>query len=168
MKKYITILLLVLLIVIATLTFIKFSNKKKSDVWKVDVTEFNIAGRARCVLDNSVSIGNNEKELENGYYDLKLTYESGQVEVNLNKLWCENYDDNYIEDEYLAKICRELVRVIKIDNIDKESEYLFFKYIKENFNNVKQEKTAEDIQIKEYNIHLGSDEGMCKLVIKRS
>lgn len=167
MKKYLKIIFVIVVLSIIIATIIKFT--KKEDVVKIksiDISDFYIENRERCLLENSVLIGNNTKELENGYYDLKITYEQDVLKVNLNKLWYENYGEDYIDNEYLAKICREIVRVADINNKDKEAEYILFKHIKENFNNVKQGESVENIKIQGCNIHLENEDGMCRLEIK--
>lgn len=141
------------------------TTKSEDDV--VKITEFNIEDRSTLVKDGKIYVGNNVKELENEFYDIKIMNIEDGVEVYLNKLWYETYGDDYIQDEYLAKICRELSGKCSISNGTEEFEYLLYKYIKDNYLKARKEETIQEIKVDDLTLNMKlTEENIVKLIIR--
>lgn len=168
--SHIIICIIVILIIVAFLIFSKNGKNNETKaiaVNNIQITSFNIENRTSHIKDNVIYVGNNIKEIENGFYDLKIINNDG-VEIYLNKLWYENYDNDYIQDEYLAKICREIVNRLNIDCNKEELEYTLYKYIKDNYLNTREGKTVSKLSLEDLEISLVLSESIPKLEIKRS
>ena len=165
MKKVIIVLSFIVMLILLLFVGFRIKMNNKQEDFKFDISTFNINKRAKLVCENEVLIGNNEKELENNFFDIKLITQDKSLVIYLNKLWYTSYGTDYIQDDYLAEICREISKTLAIENI--EHEYTLFKLLKENFNKVKQEKFEKNIQIEQFEIYLSNFDGMCKLEIKR-
>lgn len=158
---------LVILSVCICFKGIKGKENVDKNKFEIDIAEFNLKKRTKLVLEDEVLIGNNLKELQNNFYDIKLQNNKDGVYIYLNKLWYLEYDETYIEDEYLANICREIVRLMDEIEEKEEMEYRLYKYIKENFEKVKKGGEAESFTYNKLNISSSCIDGECVLKIKR-
>ena len=130
------------------------------------VNDFNIDGRVTFQLDNNIYIGNNLKELENGFYDIRLQNIDSGICVYLNKLWYENYGKDYIQDDYLAQICRELTSKVNIQNNKEEFEYMLYKYIKDNYTKVRNNENIEKVITEDISMEFELEDNIVKLIIR--
>ncbi|MBQ8043651.1 MAG: hypothetical protein IJ272_05825 [Clostridia bacterium] len=170
MKKVI----IIILAIVVTLGLILYFVSPKSDKAETEVEDknflqiidFSIEGRISLKLDNAIYVGNNLKELENKFYDIKIQNTESGVAVYLNKLWYENYGEDYIQDEYLARICRELSNRLNMQNNTEQFEYVLYKYIKDNYIKVRQNETVEEILTDKVNLKLELEEDVVKLIIR--
>lgn len=169
MKKTIIILIsITVFCLILLFTFFKIfsiKNINKQNKLDVDISTFNIKNRTKLMCENDLLIGNNIKELENNFFDIKLTIEEKSLVIYLNKLWYSSYDKDYIQSDYLAQICRQISKSLNVSNI--EYEYTLYKLIKENFSKVKHGKVKKNVQDEQFEMYLSHFDGMCKLEIKR-
>lgn len=82
-----------------------------------------INNRYVLLEENSISIGKNKKEIENGYLDIKLSIEKEFPKIQINKLFkefnSENYDEEniYVDTEYVKDIV-EFINLIYGFNMD--------------------------------------------------
>ena len=170
MKKVIIITLAMVIILGLVLYFVpQSSNKAELAVENntvIQITDFNIEGRKSLKIDNIIYVGNNLKELKNNFYDIKIQSTESDVVVYLNKLWYENYGEDYIQDEYLAKICRELSSRLNMQNDTEQFEYVLYKYIKDNYIKVRQNETVEEILTDKLNLKLELRDDVVKLIIR--
>lgn len=144
----------------------KESNKDNTNLSFIDLQEFNLKEREKLFVNDELLIGENIKQLENGYYDFKIATDNNQVIITLNKLWYEEYGTDYIQDEYLAKICREIIRVLNYTSDDAELEYQLYKYIKDNYLSVRQGKEASKLEIERVSIYAKEISSECIVYIK--
>ena len=145
------------------------TNKEQvAEVASMKITQFNIDGRAILKQSDNIYVGNNIKELENNFYDIKITNTKEGVVIYLNKLWYEDYGLDYIQDEYLARICRELSLRLDVEADSQQFEYLLYKYIKDNYMKVRQNENVEIIMTDKLTLNLELEDNIVKLVIKRS
>jgi len=142
------------------------NEKTKQNV--LEITEFNIENRVCLKQDEDIYVGNSLKELENGFCDIKIQNTTDGIIVHLNKLWYATYGDDYIQDEYLAKICREIIYRINIQNESEQFEYILYKYIKDNYMKVRKGERVEEILTDKINLKLELQEGIIKLNIRSS
>lgn len=173
MKKpvIITIITVILLVCTMLIHYFVFVNNRANEDVKVDseiqITEFNVQGRVTLKTDNSIYIGNNLKELENNFYDVKIINTKSGVAVYLNKLWYENYGEDYIQDEYLAKICRELSGKLNQSNETEQFEYILYKYIKDNYVKIRKNESVEKMMTDTFNMSFCLENNVVKLKIQR-
>ncbi len=66
-----------------------------------------------CVeLFNEFYIGNNEKELQNGYYDFKVSNTQNEVTIKINKLWYNKFNETLYEQEYVQLLCEYISKIV--------------------------------------------------------
>ena len=132
----------------------------------LSVNNFNIDGRTVFKLGNNIYIGNNLKELENGFYDIRLQNIDSGICVYLNKLWYENYGKDYIQDDYLARICRELCSKLNVQNNTEEFEYMLYKYVKDNYTKVRNNEEVEKVITEDISMEFELEDNIVKLIIR--
>lgn len=168
MKKMVIIASLILLVLVLCLIIYKINNKQqdiKFNNEKLQITNFNISNRVTLIVDDAIYVGNNQKELENNFYDIKILNTANGVALYLNKLWYETYGDDYIQDEYLARICRELVTRLNVEGDAEQLEYLLYKYVKDNYIKVRQNEEVEDIITDNIKLKFELEDSIVKLII---
>ena len=148
MKKWIVIIA-ILVSLLAVVIIVSNNVNEESNIQNIDyilkISDFHIKDRASLKKPHEISVGNNIKELENGYYDFKINNVNDQIDIYLNKLWYEEHDKDYIQDEYLANICREIDK--QLNTGEQEFEYFLYKYIKDNYAKVKEGIAVERISL---------------------
>lgn len=143
----------------------KEEKGKDMDLKQVQITNFSIQDRVVIKKNNAIYVGNNQKELENDFYDIKIENKQEGIVVYLNKLWYESYGHDYIQDEYLARICRELSYRLNMESKEEQFEYVLYKYIKDNYMKVRQNEQVEKIMTDSLNLEFKLEESIVKLVI---
>lgn len=172
-KMQLIVIISIILICISFLLCIsiKRNNYKEMDKSKnietTNLNAFEIKDRLKLSKNNTIYIGENLKELENGFYDIKISTLDTGIKVTLNKLWRYKVNDEYIEDEYLIEIVDEIVELIKINNIKEDVGYELYKYIKQNFLKVKNKEKVSNLELEEFYISSESIEGECVIYIER-
>lgn len=136
-----------------------------SDSNNLQITQFNVDGRVTLKKDDAIYVGNNLKELENNFYDIKIVNTKDGIVIYLNKLWYETYGLDYIQNEYLARICRELSDRLNVENSSEQFEYLLYKYIKDNYVKVRQNEQVERITTDKLSLKLELEDSVVKLII---
>lgn len=119
-KKIIIVVIVAILIIFCVI--LRFSKDKKInniDYFKKNkVASFNISDRYILENENEISIGKNKNELENGYYDIKISVDDC-INIDINKLF-KDFDNNVLYDElYVNEV---------IDYIDKSTNLNLNKY----------------------------------------
>ena len=142
--------------------------QEASSLNSFQITDFNIQNRTVLKKDNIICVGNNAKELENNFCDIKIQNTDNGVVIELNKLWYGTYGDDYIQDDYLAQICREITNRLNIKGDSDQIEYAMYKYIKDNYIEVREGKNVESILTDEINMKLDLEEQTVKLIIRGS
>lgn len=170
-KKIIVIVIIIFVCLVVCLWMMlkkaqRNENKVENPI-NLHIAHFNIEGRATLMVGDSICLGNNIKELENGFYDIKILNNEYGVEVHLNKLWYDSYGKDFIQDEYLAKICREISNRLNAKNNKAQLEYVLYKYIKDNYINVKQNEHVQEIVTDELKLGLELEDSIVKLIIQR-
>lgn len=132
----------------------------------IDLQNFNLKDREKLFIGNELLIGQTINELENGYYDFKVTSRDDELIITLNKLWYQEYGEDFIQDEYLAKICREIVRCLETDLDKEELQYQLYKYIKDNYAIVKKGKDGDKKESENICIYAKSILNECVMYIK--
>lgn len=173
--KKISIVLAVIIALVLTTVFIlkmrnKENNKKKESSFLnvLQITDFTIENRTVLKKDNAIYVGNNTKELVNNFCDIKIQNIDNGVIIDLNKLWYETYGDDYIQDDYLAQICREITNRLNIKGDSNQIEYVMYKYIKDNYIKVREGENIEETLTDEMNMKLVLEEQVVKLIIRGS
>ncbi|MBR6688650.1 MAG: hypothetical protein IKL68_01375 [Clostridia bacterium] len=141
--------------------------EEKNNLEIIDINAFEIKDRIKFVKNNTVYIGENLKELENDFYDIKISALNSGLEVTLNKLWRYKVNKDYIEDEYLIEIVDKVVGLLNVSTINEDVSYELYKYIKQNFLKVKNHEQVEKLELEEFRIHSKNIEGECVIYIER-
>lgn len=70
----------------------------------------------RCVFkeDNYILIGENLKQLENGFYDIKFELNDKKLVVYVNKLW-KNFNENLYEEKYIDEIISTFQKIFEVE-----------------------------------------------------
>lgn len=71
-----------------------------------------IDGRSCIEVYNAFYVGNNEKELQNGYYDFKISNTLNGVTIVINKLWYKEFNETLYEKEYVEMLCDYMSKII--------------------------------------------------------
>ena len=167
MKKTIIIIVLVLLLLLSIIILTNSLNKKSlNNINKIQIDQIKIKNRTTIKIDNIIYVGENIKEIENGYYDLKIVNEENTVDIYLNKLWYKNFNESYIQDDYLVNICHEIVNNIKVNKNKEELEYLLYKYVKENYLSSRSNKPTQSLLLENLTLSLMLEDDIPKLEIK--
>ena len=171
MKKVIIIVVIIILIILAIALGIVMRKDRDSEEettrsTNVKITEFDIEGRTSLTKNGIIYIGNNTKELENNFYDIKIVSSETETYIYLNKLWYETYGKDYIQDNYLAEICRNICKSLNLENETEQFEYMLYKYIKDNYVRVRQEERIEEIQTEKLNLKFELEDNVVKLIIR--
>ena len=150
---------------------INTSKIKMSNTNIIRLNRFELKDRAKLTKGNVIYIGENNKELQNGFYDLKIVLNTNEIRVYLNKLWHKECNESYIEEQYLANICRELVNNLEfsknkeLENKD-DLEYVLYKYIMDNYVLIRQGIKSSSIQTDNIIIELENVENIPVLIIR--
>lgn len=172
MKKTVIVIIAVISCLVCLAAVLCLTSNNNNDVNDtlpknvVRITNFSIDGREILKVDNEIYVGNNLKELQNNFYDIKIQNANDGANVYLNKLWYENYGDDYIQDEYLAEICRQLSGNLNIQSGAEQFEYVLYKYIKDNYVKVRQNETIEQIVTDKLTLNLKLEDYVVKLEIR--
>ena len=173
-KKIIIAVVIVLSLTVITVFVLNMSSKKNNEKQQISssnsfqITDFNIENRTVLKKDNAICVGDNTKELENNFCDIKIQNTNRGVVIELNKLWYETYGKDYIQDEYLAKLCREITKRLNAKGDLEQIEYAMYKYIKDNYMKVREGEVVEEILTDEINMKLVLEEQIVKLIIRGS
>ena len=173
-RKIVILLAVIAVLILITVFILKVGSKGDNENQELSssnlfqITDFNIQNRAVLKKDNAIYVGNNTKELENNFCDIKIQNTDNGVAIDLNKLWYETYGEDYIEDNYLAQICRELTYRLRVKGDSEQIEYVMYKYIKDNYIKVREGEVIEDILTDEINMKLVLEEQIVKLIIRGS
>ena len=127
---------------------LQLQTSKKTSELNLNLSEIVLKDREVKIIDGNLYVGNNEKEIENGFFDikiedLKVSEDINECNIYFNKLWYENYGTDYIQDEYLAEICRQIVKAISKKQEMDDFEYELYKYVKDNYMDVLKEEYKE-------------------------
>lgn len=162
-KQYLIIAILVLLLVgiiylISNYKIDEINDDKQFDISFYKVEEFtkrNIDNREILKVDKNLLIGYSKKELENGYYDLKIYEENDTLFMHLNKVWKE-FNDKLYEEKYVEQIVNSILNVFELNSKNAQKE--IYEYIIEGYkvskglidNNLSNEKglKIESIEVK--------------------
>ncbi len=155
-------------ICVSLIRTVEIRNKENEKIVEImDLSRFELNNRARLVKGKTIYIGENLKELENFFYDIKISALNNTLEVTLNKLWRTNCNQDYIEDEYLIEIVDNIVDVLEIDNVKEDIEYELYKYIKQNFIKVKNKENVYQLELENITVSAEHKDGECVLKIKK-
>ena len=170
MKKR-TVIVSILLILVGSILYVFLSSSEEVKTVQMEeqnlrIDEFNIKDRIIIKKENAIYVGNNIKELENDFYDIKIVNSNSQINIYLNKLWYKTYGKDYIQYDYLVSICRELTEELNIENREEEFEYILYKYIKDNYVKIRQNIKAEQIETNKLSLAFELEDNIVKLMIR--
>lgn len=175
-----TILILFILIIVGKIILNKnkevelVNNNKTQIILKTPVFK----DRAVLKYENSIVIGDNLAELENGFFDLNIILkdkDKGIVEIYINKLWYRKFEKDYIDNLYLREIVKALSYSITLENVKnadqttnlKLYEENLYQYIYEEYTSLrKNENNFKEITIGDKLFKSENVEGMLKITIE--
>jgi hypothetical protein len=138
-----------------------------------DENSFNIIFVKRYVKlsyeESTIDIGKNEKEVSNGYVDLKIVFHEDKFEVYINKLIKDDISDNYVSDDYLDELSYffKVVLDLKEENINLKNN------IKNEYINLRNQQYVEEklnyktIEVNNYKVLFNIENNMLRLDIKK-
>ena len=180
-NKYVLLLAVLLVLTILFSFIIKFKNSfnNKENLKKefhpyayflCDSEKIYFSNRETLVLkeSNTILIGKNEKELMNGYYDIKFDIDKEKLCIRINKLQKDNMDFRSLSDEYLNELKLFLIDLLNYNDIDEVIKIIKEEYIKlrSNMNCVTDSNDYIKINIGEYKINFDIEKNMLKVYIQ--
>ena len=170
MNKYIKLGIIVLLALLTMLgiacVVLKSTISEEQSKAILKIVDFEIKDRICIKQGETIYLGNSKKEIFNDFYDVKVVNKESSVDIYLNKLWYENYGQDFIQDEYLARICRKIIENFEPKSNKEEAEYMLFKYIKDNYVQVRDNAEVQKVEIENMVFSLVCDSSMAKLIIE--
>jgi len=177
-REYILMALIIVVIVVLINIYIKNSNNIKEKIkgnnnqglktsHQIDMSSIKIENRETLQEGQIILIGNNTKELENGFFDIHINTSKlpNEIIIYINKLWYKGFEEDYIDDLYLMQIIEYIARISNINEIEQNKNKVF-KYIKEEYKKTKSEnKKFKTIKIKENVFKSVSEEGLLKVTM---
>lgn len=118
-----------------------------------------------------ILIGNNQKELENNYFDVWLKLENETAYVYINKLF-KNFRGELVEKEYIKEIVNYIDIAFKISLNEEEKEELF-KNIYVYYLELRKLNVSEDLEKNDYlssnkvNFKFEYEDDMVKVILKK-
>jgi len=149
-SKYVKKVAIILPIIIIALVIIlalgskfsdrKYNNKLNSEVTykEINISEYRIKTifdkkikqRITKKLNHNVFIGENDKQIENGYYDVKTYIQNNKcMVICLNKLW-KDFDKKLYEEDYITEIAESINEILAIKfPLNKIYDYILMGYL---------------------------------------
>ena len=166
------ILLVTFIVALVRLTLvndIRFKDKKnKINIEeKIDIREI-VKDRTLVEEENKIVIGNNEKEIQNKYFDIKIEVFSDNIKVFFNKLLKKNIvkDGIYVDEEYLYQVLNLIDNKYMLSLEDIKELVIIISDEFENFRKNLATINKKDLNIDDkYNFNIYTDENMLKLDI---
>lgn len=121
-NKYI-LFIIILIIILCMISFIiigfyqsnKSANISNISIYRIEnCVSKNITARQILHKDNSIFVGYSKKEIENGYYDLKIILEDENIKVYINKLWKE-FNELLYEKDYIHQVVNSILGIFEIN-----------------------------------------------------
>lgn len=121
--------------------------------------------RVGIVKGPNILIGTNQKELENGYYDICISVENNKLELYILKLWKDSSSKELYDEYYIKELARCILDICKKEytetDIQKTEKYLLECYLESK----KDKPVFKDIDIDIINISSNINEGILKMNI---
>ena len=109
-NKYLVITFVLVFSVIAITMF--YTKIKTEEDIKLSYIKECIGGRICLEINEEYLIGNNEKELKNNFYDIKISNTENGVNFVVNKLWYKQVHENLYEQDYVKNIIKYMYNII--------------------------------------------------------
>ncbi len=93
-----------LVVIITIIVFRLFPIKQKTHKMDILKNIDLITGREKIIVDNTIYVGNSKKELENGFYDLKIECLDSVLKLRINLLNKGASKQKY-DGEYALEVC---------------------------------------------------------------
>lgn len=113
----------------------------------ITILNENITGRCIINSGNVILVGANKKQLENGYYDIKIEIENAEkkdnkIKIYINKLWKE-FNSSLYEQVYAEEVAVSVNKICKIcDNTMELKQFLIDKYSEAKSEKINSNKTS--------------------------
>ncbi len=140
--------------------------------FECDYNKFNVEDRFIYVdrENNRIFIGRTEKEIKNGYYDVKINISEKEIILTMNKLVKDIQPNALVDLNYLQEILNTIENSVSYDNIILDiNTNIIIEKIEEQFVNVKNNYNLEKelkIVISNFIITFDIENTMLVLVIK--
>lgn len=153
----ITVIILSLLLVFGIKIINENEEKYDDKLLELNISSFrineilnnNINNRKIVNIEDKIYVGENEKQIENGYYDICVyIQENKYLVISLNKLWKE-FDEKLYQKEYVTEIAKSIESILDEDLNNEE----LFNYILSGYMIAKKSENIEEIN-KEYVLDL--------------
>lgn len=135
----------------------QMKNEQNISIERIDsIVKENIKDRSVFKEDNYILIGENIKQLENGFYDIKFELDNEMVIVYVNKLW-KDFNENLYEEKYIDEVITAFQKIFDVEDDlgklreDLKEEYINTKNEKENVNGKTFELSGIKVDLKNLN-----------------
>ncbi len=189
MKKYrnyiICILIVIILVIIFSFFIFRYINKSKylNNINKEDLFESykdyiangEVGISSRKIVKSKekyeVFIGKNQKEIENGYYDIYINLNENIANIYINKLF-KDYDGKIYDRNYLEEIINYIDYIFNMNLLEKDKKDLICKveayYKKLRKIDEKIDYNLENnIYIHKFNVEFKIDNNMLKMILSK-
>lgn len=180
-NKLLVIIFFLIILICIFILYIKFNHKNttlNSEFYpyiflqKTDENAFKEYFQNRYVnvdfSDNTVIIGRTKKEIENGYFDIKINTNKDYLEIYINKLTKEEKVTEYIVDEYLDELYKYIKLLLNIEDneqVIKKCIFEEFSNLRNNLEIIEENKKLKIINVENYNIEFSIEKNILKLKI---
>ncbi len=122
-------------------------RKVKQDI-KIDIFSYVnvITNREILNVDGKIYIGNNKKELENGFYDIKVEEDVNKIKLSINSL-SKNIKDERFNADYCLEVCK-YINIIFENNIDTD---ILNSKLSQSYLKLRQDYNLDDFESVSYN-----------------
>lgn len=111
MQKGKMLFILLFVIVIIFISFVNLKNTTKN-TQEIQYLQECLDERICIKKNGHWLVGNNIKELENGYYDFIICNTEKGIKININKLWFKSFNEKLYEEEYVDMLCSYISKIV--------------------------------------------------------
>lgn len=166
MKKGI-ILIFLILVILAAFKYISNHTIERSigNEFKVNCMD----DRCCVYTNDTISIGNNEKELNNGFYDVLFEREDTGLVIHVNKLWKDVFNENLYEEEYVKFVEKNILQFVGNKSDNKDTSGLLEGYVVDGYKASKNGlEYIKEIKLNNYSILFESKNHELLIEVKNS
>ncbi|MBR5227723.1 MAG: hypothetical protein IKV94_03705 [Clostridia bacterium] len=142
-----------LLLILIIVRFVTNINNEQESLGEFRIVRECLDERFCKCEEDVIIIGNNEKQIQNGFYDVKIAIKNQSLTVNLNKLWYKKFNENLYEIEYVDWL---------ISYIEKSTN---FKFSKEEKENLSQKIISKYTSVKDFDFNIQENINIGQLLV---
>lgn len=146
----------------------KTRNQISNKYLDTNFEKYDISGRIEIVSDRSLLIGKNIKELENGYFDVKIERNQDGFIIYINKLVKSDISDSFIDKDYLIEVNNIIYDITGVDSLIEliKNKFLCLRENK-NLDDASMAEISEKFSIKDNKVRFDCEDNMLVIKIKK-